>query len=202
MLVILFFYTVVLIWILLFHSWKEYIYICIYSFWYRWTLSFLLTKNLDMYRKIRKLYYFTQKTAKTWVPQAPFFLLVSPVALWGFTSTSEEAFRPAPHATTTDSRQVWGVDTYAHPYGKTLQSISCVGFIGTIFFFHRDLYMGYYKPSWFQKKSPIVETPRPQNKQGTILLILSWESKGTPPMPPPPRNKALLRDYYITIGFL
>ena len=23
----------------------------------------------------------------------------------------------------------------------------------------------------------------------------SWESKGTPPMPPPPGNKALLRDY-------
>ena len=25
--------------------------------------------------------------------------------------------------------------------------------------------------------------------------LLSWESKGTPPMPPPPGNKALLRDY-------
>ena len=24
---------------------------------------------------------------------------------------------------------------------------------------------------------------------------LSWEPKGTPPMPPPPGNKALLRDY-------
>ena len=27
------------------------------------------------------------------------------------------------------------------------------------------------------------------------LLSKSWESKGTPPMPPPPGNKALLRDY-------
>ena len=25
--------------------------------------------------------------------------------------------------------------------------------------------------------------------------LISWESKGTPPMLPPPRNKALLRDY-------
>ena len=24
---------------------------------------------------------------------------------------------------------------------------------------------------------------------------VSWEPKGTPPMPPPPRNKALLMDY-------
>ena len=24
---------------------------------------------------------------------------------------------------------------------------------------------------------------------------VSWESKGAPPMPPPPGNKALLRDY-------
>ena len=27
------------------------------------------------------------------------------------------------------------------------------------------------------------------------LLKVSWESKGTPPMPPPAGNKALLRDY-------
>ena len=27
------------------------------------------------------------------------------------------------------------------------------------------------------------------------ITYLSWESKGTPPMPPPPGNKALLRDY-------
>ena len=27
------------------------------------------------------------------------------------------------------------------------------------------------------------------------LLVLSWEPKVPPPMPPPPRNKALLRDY-------
>ena len=26
-------------------------------------------------------------------------------------------------------------------------------------------------------------------------FLLSWESKGTPPMPSPPGNKALLRDY-------
>ena len=29
----------------------------------------------------------------------------------------------------------------------------------------------------------------------TCKYIQSWESKGNPPMPPPPRNKALLRDY-------
>ena len=28
-----------------------------------------------------------------------------------------------------------------------------------------------------------------------INHILSWEPKGTPPMPPPPRNKALIRPY-------
>ncbi len=28
-----------------------------------------------------------------------------------------------------------------------------------------------------------------------ISKVISWESKGTPPMPPPPGNKALLRDY-------
>ena len=28
-----------------------------------------------------------------------------------------------------------------------------------------------------------------------VFKVLSWESKGTPPMPPPPGNKALLRDY-------
>ena len=26
-------------------------------------------------------------------------------------------------------------------------------------------------------------------------IVKSWEPKGTPPMPPPPGNKALLRDY-------
>ncbi len=28
-----------------------------------------------------------------------------------------------------------------------------------------------------------------------VLFIGSWESKGTPPRPPPPRNKALIRPY-------
>ena len=28
-----------------------------------------------------------------------------------------------------------------------------------------------------------------------IVTFLGWESNGTPPMPPPPGNKALLRDY-------
>ena len=27
------------------------------------------------------------------------------------------------------------------------------------------------------------------------VVRFDWESKGTPPMPPPPGNKALLRDY-------
>ena len=35
-----------------------------------------------MYRKIRKLYYFTQKTAKKLVPESPFPGLVSPVSPW------------------------------------------------------------------------------------------------------------------------
>ena len=30
---------------------------------------------------------------------------------------------------------------------------------------------------------------------GALVKWISWESKGTPPMPPPPGNKALLRDY-------
>ena len=28
------------------------------------------------------------------------------------------------------------------------------------------------------------------------VKLISWEPKGTPPMPPPPRNKALVRLYY------
>ena len=48
-----------------------------------------------------------------------------------------------------------------------------------------------YRVFHYEKKTSILggfplflETP-----------ISSWESKGAPPMPPPPRNKALLKDY-------
>ena len=32
------------------------------------------------------------------------------------------------------------------------------------------------------------------------LFLISWEPKGTPQMPSPPRNKALLRDYYPLVS--
>ena len=35
----------------------------------------------------------------------------------------------------------------------------------------------------------------PFKANSLYIYIFSWEPKGTPPMPPPPGNKALLRDY-------
>ena len=40
-----------------------------------------------------------------------------------------------------------------------------------------------------------VDGSRMFNQTSSVVYVTSWESKGTPPMPPPPGNKALLRDY-------
>ena len=39
--------------------------------------------------------------------------------------------------------------------------------------------------------------PHSMNDKRSVFVgnKISWEPKGTPPMPPPPGNKALLRDY-------
>ena len=43
--------------------------------------------------------------------------------------------------------------------------------------------------------STMILTKLPSWSAKLPLCLWSWESKGTPPMPPPPGNKALLRDY-------
>ena len=45
-----------------------------------------------------------------------------------------------------------------------------------------------YPPEVKKREFTPENIPKPKRK-------LSWESKGTPPMPPPQGNKALLRDY-------
>ena len=41
----------------------------------------------------------------------------------------------------------------------------------------------------------LPDWPKKNTAKHELCILFSWESKGTPPMPPPPGNKALLRDY-------
>ena len=38
-----------------------------------------------------------------------------------------------------------------------------------------------------------IRSPKCPKNSGLGIVLISWEPKGTPPMPPPPRNKALIR---------
>ena len=55
-------------------------------------------------------------------------------------------------------------------------------------------------PPMVRRKMRVLRVGAAQGNGGTERLmnfasLQSWESKGTPPMPPPRGNKALLRDY-------
>ena len=70
--------------------------------------------------------------------------------------------------------------------------------------FHPASHLTPLKQASQRKESQAKEPPNKKNplgiyKQNAAWFLhsgkLSWEPKVSPPMPPPPRNKALLRDY-------